>query len=86
MDSFWPHYGVHSEYGGEYTATILAGMSIHLVTAISIGIAVGIFLYKTGILNISKPSNGLLYGLFTGSVAFFVFYLLSSSLYGRQRQ
>ncbi len=67
--------GVHSDYGGDYTATILSGMAIHLVTAISIGTVTGIFLYKTGILNISKPSNGLLYGLFTGTVVFFIFYI-----------
>ena len=39
------------------------GIIIHLVTGISIGIVSGVFLYKTNILNISKPSNGLRYGL-----------------------
>jgi|SRR6476660_10174109 len=34
----------------------IAGITLHTVTAISIGIVVGIFLYRTGILNISKIS------------------------------
>lgn len=49
-----------------------AGIAIHTITAISIGIVIGVFLYKTGILNISKISNGLLYGLFAGSVVLVV--------------
>src|SRR6185437_12028197 len=53
--------GVYSYY------TILAGISIHFLTASTIGIILGIFLYKTGILEISKPLNGLFYGLFTGT-------------------
>src|SRR5918995_7513615 len=36
------------------SAAIIAGIGIHIVTAISIGVVIGIFLYKTGILNISK--------------------------------
>lgn len=58
--------GVYSHY------TILAGIAIHFLTAFSIGIVLGIFLYKTGILEISKPLNGLFYGLFTGTVVFFL--------------
>jgi NADH:ubiquinone reductase (H+-translocating) len=45
------------------------------ITAISIGITIGVFLYKTGILSISKLSNGVLYGLFAGSVVFVVFFI-----------
>jgi NADH:ubiquinone reductase (H+-translocating) len=56
-------------------SSIIAGIAIHLITAISIGIAVGVFLYKTGILNISKLSNGLLYGLLAGSIVFVVFFI-----------
>ena len=56
--------GVYSHY------TILAGIAIHFLTASSIGIVLGVFLYKTGILEISKPLNGLFYGLFTGTVVF----------------
>jgi NADH dehydrogenase len=41
----------------------------------SIGIVVGIFLYKIGILNISKISNGLLYGLLAGSAVFAIFFI-----------
>ncbi len=56
--------GVYSYY------TILAGISIHFLTATTIGIILGIFLYKTGILEINKPLNGLFYGLFTGTAVF----------------
>ena len=58
--------GVYSSY------TALAGFIIHLITAASIGIVVGIFLYKTNILNISKPINGLIYGIFAGTIIFVV--------------
>lgn len=54
---------------------IAAGIAIHIITAISIGIVVGIFLYKTGILIISKFSNGVLYGLLAGTAVFVVFYI-----------
>src|SRR5919197_71888 len=61
---------------GVYSSeSVIAGIAIHMITAISIGIVVGIFLYKTGILNISKLSNGILYGLFAGSVVFVVFFI-----------
>ena len=58
--------GVYSQH------TILAGIAIHFITALSIGIVIGTFLYKTGIMEISKPLNGLFYGLFTGTVVFFL--------------
>jgi NADH dehydrogenase FAD-containing subunit len=57
------------------SASVLAGIGLHMLTAISIGTVVGIFLYKTSILNISKISNGLLYGLFAGSVVFVIFFI-----------
>jgi NADH:ubiquinone reductase (H+-translocating) len=57
------------------SASVFAGIGIHMLTAISIGVVVGIFLYKSGILNISKPSNGLIYGLFSGSIVFAVFFI-----------
>src|SRR6185437_11649521 len=44
-----------------------------IVFGISIGIISGIFLYKTNILNISKPSNGLKYGLFVGILVYLIF-------------
>ena len=47
-----------------------AGFIIHLVTAVSIGVVTGVFLYKTNILNISKPINGLFYGIFAGTIIF----------------
>src|SRR6266516_691126 len=75
-----PYYLTWMAFGhviGVYSpsSTAIAGIAIHLITAISIGIALGVFLYKTGILNISKLSNGLLYGLLAGSVVFAVFFI-----------
>src|SRR5919108_1264314 len=52
---------------------IIAGFLLHILVATSIGIIAGLFLYKTNILNISKPSNGLKYGLFVGSLVFVIF-------------
>src|SRR5215216_2943695 len=61
---------------GVYSSqSIIAGIAIHMTTAISIGIVVGIFLYKTGILIISKFSNGILYGLLAGTAVFVIFYI-----------
>lgn len=57
------------------SASVIAGIGIHMLTAVSIGVVVGIFLYKSGILNISKPSNGLIYGLFSGFIVFAVFFI-----------
>ena len=74
-----PYYLTWIAFGhvvGVYSSeSVIAGIAIHMITAISIGIVVGIFLYKTGILNISKLSNGILYGLFAGSVVFVVFFI-----------
>jgi NADH dehydrogenase len=75
-----PYYLTWMAFGhviGVYSpsSSIIAGIAIHLITAISIGIAVGVFLYKTGILNISKISNGLFYGLLAGSIVFVVFFI-----------
>jgi NADH dehydrogenase len=53
----------------------IVGILLHILTAISIGIVIGIFLYKTGILNISKPSNGIIYGIFSGTVVFILFFI-----------
>jgi NADH dehydrogenase FAD-containing subunit len=54
-------------------SAIIAGILIHLATGITIGIISGIFLYKTNILNISKPSNGLRYGLLVGTLVYLIF-------------
>ena len=74
-----PYYVTWIAFGhvvGVYSSfSVLAGITIHMTTAICIGIAIGIFLYKTGILNISKISNGLIYGLFSGIVVFVVFFI-----------
>ena len=75
-----PYYLTWMAFGhviGVYSpsSSVIAGIAIHLITAISIGIALGVFLYKTGILNISKLSNGLLYGLLAGSIVFIVFFI-----------
>jgi NADH dehydrogenase len=61
--------GIHSPI----YLTIVAGISIHIITGITIGIISGIFLYKTNILNISKPSNGLRYGLLVGILVYLIF-------------
>jgi NADH dehydrogenase len=76
-----PYYLTWIAFGhviGDYSSSsssVIAGIAIHMITAISIGIAVGVFLYKTSILNISKLSNGLLYGLLAGSIVFIVFFI-----------
>ena len=62
-----PYYLTWIAFGhivGIYSpASIIVGITIHILTAISIGIILGIFLYKSGLLNISKLSNGLIFGL-----------------------
>ena len=74
-----PYYLTWVAFGhivGVYSSeSVVAGIAIHMLTAISIGIVVGIFLYKSGILNISKLSNGILYGLFAGSIVFAAFFI-----------
>src|SRR5437867_3538090 len=74
-----PYYVTWLAFGhvvGVYSSdAAFAGVAIHTITAISIGIVIGVFLYKTGILNISKLSNGLLYGLFAGSVILIIFFI-----------
>ncbi|MDR4491228.1 MAG: NAD(P)/FAD-dependent oxidoreductase [Candidatus Nitrosocosmicus sp.] len=76
-----PYYLIWISFGhvvGVYSSTmdsIIAGISIHLITSVSIGIVIGVFLYKTGMLNISKISNGLAYGVFSGAVVFVVFFI-----------
>jgi len=75
-----PYYVTWVAFGhvvGIYTSdAAFAGIAIHTITAISIGVVIGVFLYKTGILNISKLSNGFIYGLFAGSVVLIVFLYL----------
>src|ERR671910_1625269 len=58
--------GVYSSFAAT------AGFIIHLITAVSIGIVTGIFLYKTNLLNISKPINGFIYRVFAGTIIFVV--------------
>ena len=74
-----PYYVTWVAFGhvvGVYSSNAAyAGIAIHTITAISIGIVIGVFLYKTGILNISKLSNGLVYGLFAGTVVLIVFFI-----------
>src|SRR5437867_336437 len=74
-----PYYVTWIAFGhvvGIYSSfSVVAGIIIHMITAICIGTVIGIFLYKTGILNISKVSNGLIYGLFSGIVVFVVFFI-----------
>jgi predicted membrane-bound dolichyl-phosphate-mannose-protein mannosyltransferase len=61
--------GVHSSIN----AAVAAGLLIHITTATCIGIIAGLFLYKTNILNISKPSNGLRYGILVGAIVYIIF-------------
>jgi len=74
-----PYYVTWVAFGhvvGIYTSdAAFAGIAIHTITAISIGVVIGVFLYKTGILNISKLSNGFIYGIFAGSVVLIVFFI-----------
>ena len=74
-----PYYVTWVAFGhviGVYSSNAaFAGIVIHAITAISIGIVIGVFLCKTGILNISKISNGFLYGLLAGSVILVVFFI-----------
>jgi hypothetical protein len=71
----WVVFGHIAGVYSSTSASILAGAIFHIITAISIGVVTGIFLYKSNILNISKPSNGVIYGLITGIVVFAVFFI-----------
>ena len=74
--SYYLTWIVFGHIAGVYspiTSVIIAGFMLHVLTATCIGIIAGLFLYKTNILNISKPSNGLKYGLFVGSLVFIIF-------------
>lgn len=74
--SYYLTWIVFGHIAGVYfplTSVIIAGFMLHVLTATCIGIIAGLFLYKTNILNISKPSNGLKYGLFVGSLVFAIF-------------
>jgi len=72
-----PYYLTWIAFGhivGIYSpASIIVGITIHILTAIAIGIISGIILYKSGVLNISKISNGLIFGLIAGSAVFIFF-------------
>ena len=69
----WIVFGHIAGVYSPVSSVIVAGFLLHVLAATSIGIIAGLFLYKTNILNISKPSNGLKYGLFVGSLVFVVF-------------
>jgi len=71
----WIVFGRIASVDLSATTSLVVGIALHLVTSISIGIATGIFLYKTRILNISKRSNGLIYGVITGITIFVVFFI-----------
>src|SRR5919109_92762 len=71
----WIVFGHIAGVYSSVSASILAGAMLHIITAVSIGVVTGIFLYKSNILNISKPSNGVIYGLITGIVVFAVFFI-----------
>jgi len=69
----WIVFGHIAGIYSPLSANVTAGFLIHFVTATCIGIIAGVFLYKTNILNISKPSNGLRYGLLVGVIVYLVF-------------
>ena len=69
----WIVFGHIAGIYSPISSVIIAGFMLHILVATSIGIISGLFLYKTNILNISKPSNGLKYGLFVGSLIFVIF-------------
>src|ERR671925_1358460 len=69
----WIVFGHIAGVYSPISSVIIAGFLLHILVATSIGIIAGLFLYKTNILNISKPSNGLKYGLFVGSLVFVIF-------------
>ena len=52
---------------------LVIGVLIHFGVATIIGIVVGLILYKTKMLNISKLSNGLLFGIIAGGIVTLVF-------------
>lgn len=72
-DLTWIVFGHIVGFNHPLFSTVIAGIMIRITTGISIGIISGIFLYKTNILNISKPSNGLYYGLLTGTLVYLIF-------------
>lgn len=72
-DLTWIVFGHIVGVNHPLVSTVIAGVMIHIITGISIGMVSGIFLYKTNILNISKPSNGFYYGLFTGTLVYLIF-------------
>ncbi len=51
----------------------LVGVFVHFGVATIIGIIVGLILYKTKILNISKLTNGIIFGVLAGTVVTVVF-------------
>ncbi|MDE1767450.1 MAG: hypothetical protein KGI27_14435, partial [Thaumarchaeota archaeon] len=55
--------------------SIIVGILIHVVVATIIGIISGIILYRGKILNISKISNGVLYGIMSGTAVLGVFFI-----------
>src|SRR5918996_1929738 len=69
----WIVFGHIAGVYSPISSVIISGFMLHILVATSIGIISGLFLYKTNILNISKPSNGLKYGLFVGTLVFVVF-------------
>jgi len=55
--------------------SVEVGALIHFAVATIIGIITGIILYKGNFLNISKISNGILYGGIAGTVVFLIFFI-----------
>src|SRR5712692_10433769 len=54
----WMAFGHVIGVSSSYSSSVTAGIANHILTAISIGVAIGVFLYKIGFFNFSKFSNG----------------------------
>lgn len=54
---------------------ISVGAFLHFLVATIIGIVTGLILYKSNLLSISKISNGLLYGIISGTVTYLIFFI-----------
>ncbi len=55
--------------------SISAGAFLHFIVATIIGIVAGLVLYKSNLLNVSKISNGLIYGIMAGMLVYLLFFI-----------
>ncbi len=55
--------------------SVAAGVLLHIFVATVIGIIAGLILYRGKILNVSKISNGIIYGIISGMTVFTIFFI-----------